>query len=396
VIEVKTMKVIIARTTELDDEAAALGIITKQIAAAGQLEKNTVGMMFCHYEFIYSGVGEYIAKNLPFPVIGSSTTLAGFSIDEGAEDNCDHRQLRLVLLIMSADDVQFTPVLSEPLSPEIAADDICKNMLGEIGKQKLGFMILPHIILTDTESLLEAVTACTNAQIFGGTAVDDSPTYIENCFVIANGTAYRDRAVFLFMKGNIDPHFASIVVKDDKYFEITAIITESKGNEIISLDGRPVTEFLTKLGFNLTESKADAINTAVMLVDDGDGDTYGRSMMNLTHDDHLVVGGRVTTGATVSIAIFRRKSVLEASEDATRKMIAAHPGAKLAVVSSCESRHILLGSAVFEGEELLRRELGNIPFVLSYAGGEICPSPASTPEKPVNRLFNQSYCICLI
>jgi hypothetical protein len=390
------MKVIITRTYELDDKEAALRIISEQIAAKGQLEKNTVGLMFCHNEFVFSGIAEYIAKNLPFPVVGSSTTLNGYSIDQEEDENDEDRQFRLVILVMSSDDIEFTPVLSEAITPEMTADDICKDMLSDIGKQKLGFMILPHIILTDTEALLGAVTAATNAQIFGGTAVDDSPTYIENCFVFAKCAAYRDRAVFLFAKGNIEPHFASIVVPKDDYFEKTAVITEAKNNEIISLNGKPVTEFLSSLGFHLTGSKADAINAAVMIVDDGDGDTYGRSIMFLTPDNHLFVGGNVTTGATVSIAMFRTKSVYDASEALARKMIASHPDAHLAIISSCESRRIILGSESFAGEDMLRRELGDMPFVLAYAGGEICPSPASTPEKPINRVFNQSFCICMI
>ncbi|MDR0974995.1 MAG: FIST C-terminal domain-containing protein [Ruminococcus sp.] len=390
------MKVITTRTSELDDKESALRIISEQIAEAGQLEKNTVGIMFCHYEFIFSGAAEYIAKNLPFPVVGSSTTLAGFNKDNKDENTYAKGQFRLVLMVLSSDDIEFTTVLSEKLSPEIPADEICENMLGNIGKQSLGLMIMPHIMLTDTEALLKAVTARTNAQIFGGFSVDDSPTYIENVFVIAKGEAFRDRAVFLFMKGNIEPHFASTVVTNDKYLENTAVITESKGSEIISLNGRPVTEFLTSLGFNLTESKADAISSAVMLVDDGDGDCYGRSMMYLTPENHLFVGGNVTTGATISITMFERNSVLDASSEVTRKMIKAYPDTQFAVISSCETRHIILGSETFDGEKMLRRELGDIPFVLSYAGGEICPSPASTPEKPINRLFNQSYCICMI
>lgn len=390
------MKVITVHTYEPDDKESALKSIKEQIEEAGQFEKNIVGMIFCHYEFVLSGCAKYIAENLPFPVIGASTTLAGFSKDIEYDDSCDTEQFRLLLTVISSDDVDLTPVLSEPITPEQSADDICDKMLAGIGQQKLGIMILPHIMLTDLETLIEAVTARTNAQLFGGTAVDDSPTYIENCFVIANGKAYRDRAVFLFMKGNIDPHFASTTVSHDKTFEFTAIITESKGNEIISLDNRPVTEFLTKSGISLTGSKADAINAAVMIVDDGDGDYYGRSMMYLTPDNHLFVGGKVTTGATVSIAMFRKKNVFEASEGLTREMIAAYPGSKFAFISSCESRHILLGSQTLEGERMLRRELCGIPFALAYAGGEICPSPASTPEKPVNRVFNQSYCICML
>ncbi|MDR0904468.1 MAG: FIST C-terminal domain-containing protein [Ruminococcus sp.] len=390
------MKVITARTSEVDDKDAALNIISEQIAAHGTLEKNTVALMFCHYEFVFSGVAEYVAKKLPFPVVGYSTTLAGFSRTKDEDTVYAQGEFRLVLFIISSDEIEFTPILSEPLTNDMKAADIVKNTIADVGKQKMGFLFIPHILITDTEALMDEAAKKTNAQIIGGFAVDDSPTYIENCFVIAKGKAYRDRAVFLFLKGNFEPLFASSVITHDKYLENTAIITESKGNEIISVNGRPVTEFLTNLGFNLTESKADAISGAVMIVDDGDGDTYGRSMMYLTHDHHLIVGGRVTTGATVSIAMFEKHGVLDASSAVTRKAVEKKPDAKLAVVISCETRHILLGSETFDGEKMLRRELGDIPFVLAYAGGEFCPSPASTPEKPVNRLFNQSYCICLI
>jgi hypothetical protein len=390
------MKVIVAKTFEADNEEMALDIISKQIEAEGSLEKNTVGMIFCHYEFVLSGVAQYIAKNLPFEVVGASTTIAGYNVRGDDDDDGSGKQIRLILLVMSSDDTEFRAVLSEPITPEMTPKDICKDIFDNVGKQKLGIMILPNIILTNPDDLIDEVTMQTNAQIFGGACVDDSPTYIENCFVIANGEAYRDRMLIVFANGAIDPHFATIVVTKDEYYKKTAVITESVGNEIISLNDRPVTEFLASLGFNLTGSKADAINTAVMLVDDGDGDTYGRSMMYLTPDDHLFVGGRVTQGATISIAKFRTKNVLDASTEVTRQMLAAHPNAKFAFISSCESRHIVLGSETFAGEDMLRTELGDLPFVLAYAGGEFSPSPASTPEKPVNRVFNQSYCLCVI
>ncbi|MDR0986699.1 MAG: FIST C-terminal domain-containing protein [Ruminococcus sp.] len=390
------MKVITARTSEPDDKEAAFDSISEQIAAHGDLHKSTVGFMFCHYDFVFSGVAEYVAKHLPFPVVGYSTTLAGFNRTNKEKIFYAKGDFRLVLLIVSSDDIEFTPILTEPLSPEKDAADLCNKSLGDIGKQKMGFLFLPHLLLTDTEAMIDAATKETGAQIIGGFSVDDSPTYIENCFVIAKGQAYRDRGVFLFLKGNVAPHFATTVVTKDLYLDNTAIITESKGNEIISLNGRPVTEFLERLGFNLTGSKENAISSAVMIVDDGDGDTYGRSMMYLTPDHHLFVGGRVTTGATVSIAMFERRGIIDASAEITRKFIADNPDAHVAIVISCETRHIVLGSQTHDGEKMLRDELGDIPFILAYAGGEFCPSNASTPEKPVNRLFNQSYCICLI
>jgi hypothetical protein len=390
------MKLIIARTSEVDDKEAAFKIISEQIADQGSLEKNTIGMLCCHYEFVLSGVAEYIAKNLPFPVAGTSTTLVGYNGVGNEDDTYNEGQFRLVISIMSSDDIEFTTVLTEPLTPETNVDEVCREQFTSIGKQNLGIMMFPNIIFTDVQGLLDCATKYTNAQLFGGAAVDDSPTFIENCFVFADGTAYRDRAVFMFMKGNFTPHFSTMVVTKDKYLKGKAIITESKGNEIISLNGRPVTEFLANLGFNLTGSKADAINGAVMIVDDGDGDEYGRSMMYLTPENHLFVGGKVTTGATVSIAMFERKAVLNASAAATIEMRAAHPEAKVAFISSCETRHILLGSNTFDGENMLRTHLGDLPFVLAYAGGEVCPSNASTPEKPINRIFNQSYCLCMV
>ncbi|MDR0944279.1 MAG: hypothetical protein LBM41_07090 [Ruminococcus sp.] len=390
------MKVFIARTSEVDDKEAALKFISDQIAAEGSLEKNTVGMLCCHYEFVLSGVAEYIAKNLPFPVVGTSTTLVGYNGAGNEDDEYNEGQFRLSITVISSDDISFTTVISEPLTPETKADEVCKKQFEEIGKQKLGIMMFPNIILTDFQALLDCATTYTKAQIFGGSAVDDSPTYIENCFVFAKGVAYRDRAVFLFMNGNINPHFSTIVVTKDKYLKGKAIITEARGNEIISLNGRPVTDFLSSLGFNLTGSKENAINSAVMIVDDGDGDEYGRSMMYLTPENHLFVGGNVTTGATVSVAMFEKKAVLDASAASTAEMLAAHPDAKVAFISSCETRHVLLGSNTFDGENMLRNQLGGLPFSLAYAGGEVCPSNASTPENPINRIFNQSYCICMV
>jgi hypothetical protein len=173
----KLMKVIIAHTTELDNKEAALNIISEQITE--KLDKNTVGMMFCHYEFVLSGVAEHIAKNLPFPVIGASTTIAGYNIDERYKTS-DDDQFRLVVLIMSSDDIEFTPVITGQITSDMSAGEICKDVFAGVGKQKIGITILPHIILTNPADLIDEVTKLTNAQLFGGTAVDDSPTYIEN------------------------------------------------------------------------------------------------------------------------------------------------------------------------------------------------------------------------
>jgi hypothetical protein len=390
------MKVITTRTAEIDDREKALAEIMQQLSA-DTLCANTIGIMYCHYEFIHSGVAGYICENLPFEVVGASTTLAGFNKSKDDTNSYARGAFRLIISVLTADDVTFTTALTPPLSKNADLDEICRETFAGKGSCKFAMAFLPYIGLFDGDGFVDKVVEHLNVPLFGGFAVDDSATYDNDCYVFYGKKCLKEQGAFLLFDGNIDPHFRSAVVFEDKWFsEHIAVITKAEGNKIISVNNRPVTEFLDIMGLKLTHLWSDMIIGSVLMIDDGDGEAYGRSMLFLDDNDHLILGGAVTEGALVAVATFEKYGVLTASRSVTKEIIDEYPDATFVFVSSCETRHIMLGVDSYDGEIMLRQELGDLPFSLAYAGGEICPVKKSTNENPKSRLMNQSFCLCVI
>ena len=67
--------------------------------------EHTVGILTCHTEFIESGVMQYISENLPFDLVGSTTSSQAVNDEAG--------DLMLTIFIITADDVRFKPGITE-------------------------------------------------------------------------------------------------------------------------------------------------------------------------------------------------------------------------------------------------------------------------------------------
>ena len=73
------IKMQVARTSEIDELDMAIDEIKSQIDFSA-LKKNAGGIIFCHIDFVESGLVEALCETLPFNVIGM-TSMAGASED---------------------------------------------------------------------------------------------------------------------------------------------------------------------------------------------------------------------------------------------------------------------------------------------------------------------------
>jgi hypothetical protein len=381
------MKVITALTVELDDREKALSDIKEQIKAGGEQGKNTVGLVYCHYEFVLTGIAEYICDNLPFDVVGSSTTLCAVNAP-----GMENEHFRFVLTILTGDE-DFGTFVTEPLTPESDADAVCDRMFPAGFNPKLALMLMTTVRVTDVDELVDAaVRKLGDAPVFGGCAVDDSPTYTEHCFVFKNGDFYEDRAVFLTLSGDITPHFTTTVVNRASWLADVSDVTKAKGNALIEVNNRPIKDYIERFGIPVSLADDGIVNSAIFIVNDGGGDYYGRSMLGMNEDGSaMLLGGRITTGSKITLSTFEKQGVFAASINSTREMLKNHKNPTLAFVVSCETRHVVLGANGFDGDKMLKDEFGDIPYMFAYQGGEIC---TVAPGK--SRVMNHSYCVCLI
>ena len=83
------------------------------------------------------------------------------------------------------------------------------------------------------------------------------------------------------------------------------------------------------------------------------------------------------------------------------KDIKNRPGSGL-LIYSCISRGMTFGGDQFKEIELVREKLGagvqsalNVPFMMAFSGGEICPTQVSD-DKAINRFHNNAFIACLL
>ena len=97
----------VARTSEIDEIEAAIDEIKEQIDLSA-LKKNSGGIIFCHIDFVESGVVMELCNILPFDVIGM-TSMVGASCDSyGLYD--------LTLTILTSDEVEFKAGMSDAIN----------------------------------------------------------------------------------------------------------------------------------------------------------------------------------------------------------------------------------------------------------------------------------------
>ena len=86
------------RTAEVDEYDEAIDEIKSRIDLS-TLKKHTGGIIFCHGDFIESGMVEALCAALPFPVIGM-TSLA-------TANPSTYSQFDLNLTVLTSDEVSF-------------------------------------------------------------------------------------------------------------------------------------------------------------------------------------------------------------------------------------------------------------------------------------------------
>jgi hypothetical protein len=388
------IKSFVAFTEEIDNAEAAAAELTAQISESGKLCKNTVGIVHCHCEFLTSGAYETIAEVLPFPLCGITTSInGGGNIKNSAGENgkIQGGELFFTLLVLSSDDVSFEIGVSEKIAQNGGYDKAFQGALKCGEKPKLVTVWAPSIEVIPGDDLVAAFDkAMPGVPLFGGYSVDDSPRYNENVYSLANGEFFRDRVVFLKIFGSINPRFYTASISKEKINANFAVVTQSSGNEIISLNGRPVLEFLETIGLSETIIENGIVTNYALVLDGDTADSYyARAMLSLTKDKTLICAGVIPQGAQIRIGQFDKTDTIASGRSAAVRAF-AEPADVVLTLSSI-SRATILGADVFHGINTVQNSATST-YTMVYAAGEICPVTGSSGTK--NRFNNQSFNAC--
>jgi hypothetical protein len=355
--------------------------------------------MYCHYEFVLSGMAQAVAEEMPFEVVGATLMIVAVNpLQPDAPADSGAGELCLTLLVMSSDDVDFKTVMTDPVKSEDEFSQACDDIFKSVNKPQLIFTFAPDYANIPGGMLAAAVTkASGGVPVFGGYSCDNSPMYNENCFVFGKKGVSRDQVVFVLLYGDVNPKFFTASISEDKVLSRWALVTKAQGSELIELNGKPVTEYLRSFGLTKEIAHSGPIhNLSLIISDETDAPFYSRTMVRFTENSTLICGGEVPERVHVRVGIFERGDMLNTVRSILKKAVSEANGERSAAfVVCCGTRVAVLGADSLAEVDLLREAAGDMPFLLGYAAGEICPLPFGD-KRVSNRFHNQSFTMCIL
>ena len=357
-----------ATTHEIEDAAAAVAGIKAALNLERNLLKNSLGIISCFSDFEETGVLKAICDALPFECIGSTTCLctAGGGID----------QIILTITVLTSDDCDFkttaVPIIGDF---EKSINERLSQIMGQSEEKPALFLCyLPLLKMISGDMMLDAIDKATGGiPVFGSSAIDHTIGF-STSKTIHNGTMFDKSAVLGAIYGNVEFSFAIASFEKDKIKNQKAIITESDGNIIISINGKTALEYFKEIG--MTKDELASGSAIVPLVVDYMEDTnpIARAVFALTPEGHVVCGGRMPVNKALTIARINREDVLHTAEQALRPLVADN---SVILSYSCLARYLVLGVANKAEAEKVREVAGKTNYLFAYSSGEICPLPGS-------------------
>lgn len=382
-----------AFTLEIDDVVSAVSDIRAQLDLDA-LGAHTIGLVGALSDYVESGVIAALQDALPFDLVGMTTIAAG------SPGSTDPDQLSL--LVLSGDDVSFSLALSDPISTATSEPLKKAYLQAASSHEEDPVLVLGYTPLLTTAScdffVASTPATCDNIPFFGSVCVDGSMDY-HDAQVIYQGKGYADRLAYVLVYGNVKPRFYQAGITNQRLIEDTGVVTSSEGNQLRTINGAPVSEFLVSKGINPNSNgEFVSINTFPYVVDYNDGtEPVIRVMFAVTPDGSAVCGGDIPVGATLAVSYFDKNEILASSADTIEEMsenIAAAGDARAVLLFSCIGRFLNLGNDTNAEVQLLHTALAtqNVPYALSYSGGEICPVASKNREGSlINRAHNSTF-----
>lgn len=382
-----------AYTCEVDISGDAINEILHQLDRQHKLLKNTVGILFCNYEFIETGVAQAICQSLPFDIIGCTTQTFSFKESQG--------DFMLVLSVLTSDDVMFSTAYSESLDHNTEQNIIntyhhaLPTIAGDPSLIMAFQPLIPQFLSGD--QLIHTLDKITGGlPIFGSVALDFT-TNFRAPQTIYNGTASDNRLALLLISGNIKPKFYVESMSEDYIIYENAIITESDGNKLISLNHIPAVKFFESIGLAPNEFFNGTQISLAIKIDYHDSTKSKACMMHsITPDGAILCGGEVPAGASLTIGTLIHDDVIKTTSQLLTSL--EQPADCNALfLCSCFGRNMVLSNNWAE-LNVVRDHIKNIdiPYIYFSSAGEFCPLYLSDHSKTINRFHNNSIVACML
>ncbi|MCL2193286.1 MAG: FIST C-terminal domain-containing protein [Treponema sp.] len=382
-------------TCEIDDPELALSQIQAQLSEKIELMEHTIGVVMCHTEAMESGVLRHIAENLPFDVAGTTTTAQSV--------NGVISEMGLTIFVITSDTVQFRVGMTESLEAEIEGP--LRAEIERVGDgsatPRLVLAFPPLMLQSSGDDILEIWgRILPGVPIFGTLAVDDSSDFTNGRVICRNETAKTSHA-FVLCYGDIDPRFFIATLPKENEMRHKGVITKANANVVYEIDGRKAHEYLKDVGLAV-----EGVSKPIWFMpfqisqrkrSDYDGVPVLRGMASITEEGAVIFRGKVDENASFTLMNMAAEDVVTETE-AKLRTVKDMPGNDTnmngILIFSCVVRHMLIIhknplEEMERANEAIKEALGDPPFMMSYSGGEFCPTSVKDGVH-VNRFHNYS------
>ena len=375
-------------TREADEPELALADILAQLSEKIELLEHTVGIITCHTEFVDSGVLRHIGENLPFEVAGATTSAQAVNGLAG--------EMALTVFVMTSDTVRFRLAMTEPMETEIEGPlrEAIERVGDDSERPKLAIAFPPLMLKNSGDDIMEVWNKILpGVPVFGSMAVDDSAD-LSGGKVIYRGQAEKTSHSFILFYGEINPRFLIAILPETTKLPHRGEITKSKANVVYEIDGHSAYDYLKNTGFVTTGESLGVFWFVPFLLnqqkrEDYDGVPVVRGLASIGEDGAVIFRGRIDEGSVFTLLNMTAEDVVTETK-AKLMTVRDMPDVNGVIVFSCVVRHLLhLHKNPLDEIEHAKEALADLPFMMSYAAGEFCPTSVKDGV-PVNRFHNYS------
>jgi hypothetical protein len=386
----------VAYTDEIDDVDVAVAAIREQSGANCPEGNHTLGILTCHPEFVHSGVAAAVVAAMPFQVVGMTTSCMGVGPMPAEDQERGEGALRLTLMVLWGEDLRFDVVGSGALPQTVDETALVQTMLAGREAPTMLLVFAPDYSTVSCDALLSAVSeTMPDVPLFGGVGVDDSALYNEDCYAITPEGPAQNALVMVLVYGDVIPAYFTASVTPNRVMGDVWRATDAAGSSLRAVNDRPVSEFLESFGLTHSLAQDGALSSLSLVVKEPLKPPYSRTMLALSPDGALRCGGQMPCDCDIRLARFEKGDMLLAAQTLLGNVPCTPKRPSALLVLCCATRAAVLGDDTLAEVRLLRQAAGEIPFLLAYAGGEICPGTGDG-GRMYNQFHNQSFTLCAL
>ncbi|MCL2154634.1 MAG: FIST C-terminal domain-containing protein [Leptospirales bacterium] len=383
------IKMFTARTSEIDEINEAISEIKSQIDFDA-LKKNSGGIIFCHIDFIESGMVAALCKELPFNIIGMTSMVGADEHGYGLYD--------LTLTVLTSDEVSFEVGMTGSINQnnyEKEIDQLYNNIRSKVKDDPaMIFTFMPYIRDVSGYEVVAAMDKSCKGIPMWGSITNNIDFNYETVQTICNEKTLAAGVGMMFVNGSINPKFIVSSIPERNIANNRARITKSKGAVLYEVNDMPILEYLANIGLVITKEN---ITTTPLMVYYGDAEEpVALGFYTLFEDGSILTGGEMPVGTSFAVGSIDKEGIFESAEDGLKR-IQDIEDRQVTLMLPCVTRYIMLSPDQESELRLIKEELtkSGHPFMMGYSGGEICPMPGKD-GKLHNRFHNYTFCACVI